>query len=257
MEHIKTFWRRRGLLWELVKKGIKLKYRRSYLGILWSFLEPLLTTVVLTIVFGTLLGRGGRDFPVYILCGRLLYSFFSTSTKAASKSIRQNSSMIKKVYVPKYLYPLSSILYNYIITGISLLTLVPLSIYCHVYPTVYMPLVIVPFILLFMLTYGASMILSTVTVFFRDMEYLWDVLLMIIMYTSAIFYYPEKLMNSGFFWILKYNPLYCIIMNFRYAMFGQPLDMQYVLIAAAYGIGLSVIGTYAFYKKQDEFILAI
>ena len=72
MEHLKVFWKRRGLLWELVKKGVKLKYRRSYLGILWSFLEPLLTTIVLTVVFGTLLGRGDEKFTRYVLCGELL-----------------------------------------------------------------------------------------------------------------------------------------------------------------------------------------
>lgn len=257
MKHLKAFWKRKGLLWELVKKGIKLKYRRSYLGIIWSFLEPLMTTIVLTVVFGTLLGKGGRDFPLYVLCGRLLYSFYSSSTKSAAKSIRTNASMIKKVYVPKYLYPLSSILYNYVITGISLLVLIPLCIYCRQYPSLHMLYAFIPFALLFILTYGSGMILATVAVFFRDMEYLWDVLLMIIMYTSAIFYTPEKLLKSGYGWILKYNPMYCIIMNFRCAMMGEPLNLQYLLTAAMYGVVLSVIGTYVFYKKQDQFILAI
>ena len=105
-ERMKNFIRYRFLLGELVKKGIKLKYRRSYLGILWSLLEPLLTTCVLTIVFGTLFGNNDPTFPVYILSGRLLYSFFSQGTTGALKSIRSNASMIKKVYVPKYLYPL-------------------------------------------------------------------------------------------------------------------------------------------------------
>ena len=111
------------LLSELVKKGIKLKYRRSYLGILWSMLEPLLSMVVLTIVFGTLYGNTDKTFPVYILSGRLLYSFYSSATKAALKSIRSNAAMIKKVYVPKYLYPLSTVIYNYIIFLISLVVL--------------------------------------------------------------------------------------------------------------------------------------
>ena len=75
-KYLKTFWNRRFLLSELVKKGVKLKYRRSYLGVCWSLLEPLLTTCVLTIVFGTLFGNNSRDFPMYILCGRLLYTFF-------------------------------------------------------------------------------------------------------------------------------------------------------------------------------------
>ena len=113
--YIENFKKYRFLLWELVKKGVKLKYRRSYLGLIWTLLEPLLTMIVLTIVFGTLYGNTDRTFPVYILTGRLLYSFFSQATKAALKSIRQNSAMIKKVYVPKYIYPLSSVLYNYVI----------------------------------------------------------------------------------------------------------------------------------------------
>ncbi|MBR0118690.1 MAG: ABC transporter permease, partial [Eubacterium sp.] len=97
------------LLSELIKKTIKLKYRRSYLGILWTMIEPLLTMIVLTVVFGQLLGRDSTDpafegvpFPIYVLTGRLLYSFFSSSTNTAMKSIRNNSSMIKKVYVPRY-----------------------------------------------------------------------------------------------------------------------------------------------------------
>ena len=257
MEHFNAFWKRRGLLWELVKRGIKLRYRKSYLGIVWSLLEPLLSTIVLTIVFGTLLGRGGRDFPLYVLCGRLLYSFFASSTKSAARSIRANSSMIKKVYVPKYLYPLSSILFNYIITGISLLVLIPLCIYCRQYPTFHMLYSFLPFAVLFILTYGCGMILATITVFFRDMEYLWDVLLTLIMYSSAIMYTPEKLMKSGYDWIFKYNPLFCVITNFRDAIMGNPMEWDYLLTAAVIGTALSVIGTYLFYKKQDEFILAM
>ena len=116
------------LLSELVKKGIKLKYRRSYLGIVWSLLEPLLTMIVLTIVFGTLYGNTDKTFPVYILTGRLIYSYYSTATKSALKSIRANSAMIKKVYVPKYLYPLSTVIFNYIIFLISLIVLAAVSI---------------------------------------------------------------------------------------------------------------------------------
>ena len=98
-----NFKKYRYLLVELVKKDIKLKYRRSYLGILWTLLEPILTTIVLTLVFSKVLGRGDASYPVFILTGRLLYGFFSKSTRASMSSIRRNSGMIKKVYVPKYL----------------------------------------------------------------------------------------------------------------------------------------------------------
>lgn len=256
-ERVSNFFRYRFLLEELVKKGIRLKYRRSYLGILWSLLEPLLTTCVLTIVFGTLFGNKDHAFPVYILSGRLLYTFFSQGTTGALKSIRANASMIKKVYVPKYLYPLSSLLFNYIIFMISLVILLILSLVFGVFPTVYILNAVPCLLLLLILSFGVGMILATIGVFFRDMEYLWNVLLMLVMYTCAIFYYPEKLLNSGFSWILKGNPLYCIIFNFRNAIFGNPMHMKMFVYALGVSILSVIIGLYVFYKKQDKFILQI
>lgn len=144
--YIENFKKYRFLLWELVKKGVKLKYRRSYLGILWTLLEPLLTMIVLSIVFGTLFGNDDPHFPVYILCGRLMYSFFSSGTNGAMKAIRTNAGMIKKVYVPKYIYPLSSVLFNYIIFLISLIVLVAVGIVLKVYPTIYMLQAVVPLV---------------------------------------------------------------------------------------------------------------
>ena len=234
------------LLSELVKKGIKLKYRRSYLGILWSMLEPLLSMVVLTIVFGTLYGNTDKTFPVYILSGRLLYSFYSSATKAALKSIRSNAAMIKKVYVPKYLYPLSTVIYNYIV-GVIL----------GVKPTIYLLQAPVALIIILILSYGSGMFLATIGVFFRDIEYLWSVALMLIMYTCAIFYYPSKLLKSGWAWILKFNPLYCTIQIFRSAIFGEPMYAPYVIYAAAFSVVITIIGLVCFKKKQDNFILYI
>lgn len=252
-----NFWNRRFLLWELVKKGIKLKYRKSYLGIIWSLLEPIMTTCVLTVVFGTLFGNNDRSFPLYILCGRLLYSFFSLGTKTAARSIRTNAAMIKKIYVPKYIYPLSCVVYNYIIFLISLLVLILLSIYSRVAPTWHTFYIIIPLLQLFLLTYGVGVILSVATVFFRDMEYLWDVILMVIMYTCSIFYYPERLINSNFGWILKINPLYGIIQTFRDAIFNNPPDWNLVLYAGCFSISAIIIGHFIFFLKQDNFILKI
>lgn len=245
------------LLSELVKKGIKLKYRRSYLGILWSMLEPLLTMIVLTIVFGTLYGNTDRTFPVYILSGRLLYSFYSSATKTTLKSIRSNSAMIKKVYVPKYLYPLSSVLYNYIIFLISMIVLAVVAAVLGVEPTLYLLQAPVALIILFFLSYGSGMFLATIGVFFRDVEYLWSVGLMLIMYTCAIFYYPSKLLKSGWAWILKFNPLYCIIQIFRSAIFGKPMYPPYVLYAVGFSVMITIVGVICFRKKQDQFILYI
>ena len=256
-KYVDNFMQYQFLLSELVKKGIKLKYRRSYLGMIWSLLEPLLTMIVLTIVFGTLYGNTDKTFPVYILTGRLLYSFFSQATKAALKSIRQNSAMIKKVYVPKYLYPLSSVLFNYVIFLISLIVLAVVSVVLGVKPTTHLWQSLVALVLILFSSYGCGMIWATIGVFFRDMEYLWSVALMLVMYTCAIFYYPSKLLKSGWAWILKYNPLYCVIDIFRSGVFGESMNIDYLIYTVAFAVLSMLIGLICFKKKQDDFILYI
>lgn len=254
---IKEFHQYSNLFAELVRKGIKLKYRRSYLGVIWSMIEPLLTMIVLALVFGTLLGHNGKDFPVYILSGRLIYSLFSQATTTALKSIRQNQAMIKKVYVPKYLYPLSGIVFNYILFLISLVVLLVVALVLRVYPTPRMLLAVIPMLVLFLLSIGVGLILSTIGVFFRDLEYLWNVGLMLVMYTCAIFYYPEKILSSNVSWILQYNPLFCIISNFRSCVFGEPMDIWMLGYSLLFAVVSIIIGCIVFEKNQDKFILHI
>ena len=258
-KYIQSFKKYRFLLRELVKKGIKLKYRRSYLGIIWTLLEPLLTMVVLSLVFSTLYGRDDRAFPVYILTGRLLYTFFSQGTRTAMKSIRANAGMIKKVYVPKYMYPLSSIIFNFVIFAISLIVLVAVSVILGVYPSLWTLTAIIPLATLFILTLGIGMILSTLAVFFRDMEYLWEVALMLIMYTCAIFYDPSMLVKSHTDWILKLNPLYGVIKTFRDSVYGTSMFTEpfWVIMPLAVSLATLVLGTWMFKKNQDKFILHI
>ncbi|WP_026835550.1 ABC transporter permease [Eubacterium xylanophilum] len=266
---LKNFNKYRYLLGELAKKNIKLRYRRSYLGILWTLIEPLLTMIVLSIVFGTLLGRHNTDkafvgvpFPVYVLTGRLLYSFFSSATNSAMKSIRANGAMIKKVYVPKYMYPISGIISNFIIFLISLIVLVAVmgffliqgSYKANINP--YMLMSVFPLLNLMLFATGIGLILATLCVFFRDIEYLWSVMLMLIMYCSAIFYFASG-MKGATLRLVKFNPLFGIIDNFRRSLFGQHMDFN----LAVYTWGVSaiavVIGIIVFYKKQDSFILNI
>lgn len=261
----------RFLLGELVVKGIKLRYRRSYLGVLWTLFEPLLNMIVLTIIFGPLLGYSkDSTFPVYILSARLLFDFFSHSTKECARSIRTNAAMIKKVYVPKYLYPLSHVLFNFILFLISLIVLAVVSLVLQVWPTWRLVYILIPIFNLFVLTLGAGMFLSTAGVFFRDVEYLWNIALTLIMYTCAIFYKVSKYEKTGssVIWILKLNPLYCIITNFRQCLgimhVGddmsaalQAFNWNYVFYSLGFGIALLVVGSILFAKKQDEFILHI
>ncbi|BCN29781.1 ABC transporter permease [Anaeromicropila herbilytica] len=254
---IKNFMKYRFLLVELVKKDIKLKYRKSVLGILWTLLEPILTTIVLYVVFSQL--KSNEDnFAVYILTGRLLYTFFANSTKACVKSIRTNGSMIKKVYVPKYIYPLSSVLSNYITFLISLIVLVGTCAIFRLWPTKYILASIFPLVIILIMSFGFGLLLAAYAVFFRDLEYLWSVVLMMIMYASAIFYDVDKLIKgSKNAWVFRYNPLYAVIVNFRDAVYGRPIEKFYLAYSFLVAIVSLVLGIYVFYKKQDEFILNI
>lgn len=257
-QNIKNFQKYRFLLSELVIKEIKLKYRRSYLGILWTLIEPFLTMIVLYFVFSKLRGRNSTTFPVYILTGRLLYAYFSNATKAAMKSIRNNSQMIKKVYVPKYIYPLSSIISQFVTFLISLIVLVGVAIYLKVRPTIYIFEAIIPLFILFLMVLGIGLILATMAVFFRDMEYLWGVILMLVMYCSAIFYDPSTVLEGGYGWILNINPLYAVITNFRNAVLeGVPLDMNAFIYSSTFSVIALLLGIWMFYKNQDKFILNI
>lgn len=264
-KYIDGFMRYRYLLKELVIKGIKLKYRRSYLGLVWTLLEPLLTTMVLAFVFGELLGNDKPYFPVYILCGRLIYSCFSSTSKVAMRSIRANQAMIKKVYVPKYLYPLSTIIYNFILFLLSLIILAALAIVYRVPMSWHIIEIFIPLIILFILCVATGLILSTVCVFFRDLEYLWEVITMLIMYCSAIFYYLDRIGAAK--QVIKYNPLYCIISNVRCVVmengsiftsmsYGMS-NLKMMLYSLGFSIVALIIGVIMFKKNQDKFILHI
>lgn len=251
---ILTFKKYRYLLFQLVKKDIKLKYRSSYMGVLWTLLEPLLTMMVLVLVFSKLY-HNTQDFPVYVLSGRLLYSFFANTTRSALKSVRANSGMIKKVYVPKYMYPFATVLSGYVQFLISLVVLVAVMIYCGVTPNGHLLEAFFPLTIVLVLTMGAGLWLSTLAVFFRDLEYLWGVALTLIMYACAIFYKVETVIGEKNYWLFRLNPLYSVIENFRDAIYGRSLNVSVMLYSLGCAVVLFVSGLLVFYKNQDKFIL--
>ena len=249
-----TFQKYHYLLYQLVKKDIKLKYRSSYMGVLWTLLEPLLTMMVLVLVFSKLY-HNTKDFPVYILTGRLLYSFFANTTRGALKSVRANASMIKKVYVPKYMYPLASVLSGYVQFLISLVVLAGVAVYCDIMPTWHLIEALVPLFVVLILTMGMGLWLSTLAVFFRDLEYLWSVALTLIMYACAIFYKVETVVGDNNRWLFRLNPLYSVIENFRDAVYGNAMNVPVMLYSVGFSVVLFLSGLVVFYKNQDKFIL--
>lgn len=272
--YVKNFKKYDNLLKELVHKNIKLQYRGSVLGIFWTLLQPLLTMVVMAFVFSQVFGRDGGvvNYPVYLLCGRLLYQLFTSSTKKSMKSIRSNASIIKKVYVPKYLYPISNIISNFITFLISLIDLVLVIAFYNIFIPAkaitfswWILLSPVSIIILVILCFGVGMILATLEVFFRDLEYLYEVFTLLLFYMTPIVYTLDRLKLGKYTVILKLNPLYGIIEFFRGCVINGPKFTQLwadglcwdVLYATIFGIVMCVIGLFIFYKKQDDFIMHI
>ena len=274
--HGENFMKYRFLLSELVHKNIKLQYRDSFLGMLWTFLQPLLTMIVLSFVFNSLFGRDSSkvvNYPVYLLCGRLLYEFFSSSTKRAMRSIRSRAGIIKKVYVPKYIYPLSSVISTFVTFLISLSVLVVVILFfnlTNIHPihiTWRIVFAVVPIIILFFFSLGVGMILATLSVFFRDIENIYDVVCLLLFYVTPIVYTIDRLgfeAGSIQLKLIKLNLLYGIIDMFRACIiwggpdtFWQHWSMHIMLYCCVAAVVCLVVGFLLFYKFQDKFILHI
>lgn len=245
----------RFLIRQLVSRDFKTKYKRSVLGVFWSFLNPLLTMMVQYFVFSNIFKSDIPNYEAYLLTGIVSFNFFSEACGMSLTSVLGNASLITKVYVPKYVYPLTRVLSSVINLGISL---IPLILVCLLTGVQFQKSAVLAFFFLFCLilfSYGLSLLLSASMVFFRDMQFLWSVLSMIWMYATPIFY-PENILPENFRFVLTINPLYYFIQNARLCVLDgispEPTSyLQCLLIS----LGMLLMGSLVFQKSQDRFIL--
>lgn len=264
---VDVFQKYKNLLKELTMKNVKLKYRNSWLGIFWSFLQPLLNMAVLSVVFGGIFGKHSQYivcYPVFLFSGRLLFSFFTTSTKQAMTSFRRNQAIIKKVYVPKYMYPLSSIFSNFVTFAISLLCYVCVWIFFKVtgisggdglFLTWNVLLCFVPMLLLLIFSTGVGLVLSVLCVYFRDIEYIWDVITQLLFYMVPILYPLQNITTEWIRFVIKINPLYSMIELFRQCvLYGYIMSWKLLLYATVVSIITLGVGILFFRWKSDDII---
>lgn len=247
--------RYRFLIHQLVSRDFKTKYKRSVLGVFWSFLNPLLMLLVQYVIFSTLFKQDIVNFPVYLLIGIIAFNFFSESCSMSLMSIAGNASLITKVYVPKYIYPLSRTLSSMVNL---LLALIPLMLFILFSGTRVTPAyLLLPFgifcLVLFCL--GLGMLLGAAMVFFRDTQFLWGVVSTVWMYATPIFY-PEKIVPQQFALVLKINPLYHFIRFARIVVIdGVSPEPKAYLLCLLFAVGMFAAGALVFKKTQDDFIL--
>lgn len=245
----------RFLIRQLVSRDFKTKYKRSVLGVFWSFLNPLLTMLVQYFVFSTIFKSDIPYFAAYLIIGTVMFNFFSEATGMALSSIIGNASLITKVYMPKYIYPLTRVMSSVINLAISLIPMLAVCVLTGVQFHKSAVLTLYFLVCLMVFSLGVGLLLSSAMVFFRDTQFLWGVFTMIWMYATPIFY-PETILPENFQFVLKINPLYHFLTNARLCILDgiSPEPAVYVqcLLMA---LGALVVGALVFRKTQDKFVL--
>ena len=257
-DRIYIFWQYRGLIKQLVEKDVKLKYRRSFLGYIWSVLNPLLVMCVMAVVFTHMFRFDIENYPVYLLSGQMLFNFLNISTTNAMHSITGNASLLKKVYVPKYIFTFSKITSALVDLLFSLGALLIVMLCTGTRFSVYNLLCIIPILELYVFCVGIGMLLSALNVFFRDIQHIYNAVMTAWMYMTPIFY-PVNQLPERLQWVIKHlNPMYFYIGQFRDNIcYGRFAGWGIMLEGVAAALIMLAVGTAVFWKKQDNFILYI
>lgn len=252
---IKQRFKEHGFLFsELVKRDFKKKYKRTYLGMLWSILSPLLSLLVMRIVFTQFFGRNMEHYTIYLFCGNIIFSFFNDATNSGMSSLMDNAGIFSKVNVPKYLFLFSKNISSLINFSLTFVVFIVFSAIDGVAFTPTFLLLIYPILCLIVFNMGVGLILSALFVFFRDIQYLWGVFSMLLMYVSAIFYTTDgytPLVQKLFY----LNPVFVYIKYFRIAVLdaGVP-SLEHHLLAFGYAAIAFLIGALIYKTKNHKFL---
>ncbi|WP_253187082.1 ABC transporter permease [Paenibacillus sp. GP183] len=242
---------------EFVIRDLKIKYRRSFLGYLWSLLNPLLMMIVLSAVFSNIFKFDIPNFPVYLLSGQIIFNFFSEATSMSMSSILSGGALIRKVYIPKYMFPISRVLSSFITLVFSLIALLIVIVVTGVKVSPIILLFPLPLFYILIFSIGIGLILSVLAVYFRDMLHLYSVLLSAWMYLTPIIY-PVNAVPEYVRSIIYSNPMYYFVEAFRdIVLYDQLPTFQNNIICIIYSLLSMAVGLFIFYRNQNKFVLYI
>ena len=254
------------ILKQLVTKDFKIKYRRSVLGVAWSVLNPLLMMVVMSIVFSTIFGQSRNGsitpemYPLYLIVGNITFSVMSESTNQALMSIIWASSLLKKVKVHRWVFPVQKVLFSLVNFSFSLVAVALVMLFFRVVPTWHLILLPVCLLLLMCFCMGLGMMLSALAVFFRDVMHLWTVVITAWMYLTPIFWTTDYISQMAH-WIqvlVVVNPMYNYLQFMRDIFLFNTVPSALTFgLCVAWAILALAIGSTVFHKTEHKFILYI
>lgn len=254
LEEVREIVRYRELLRNLVLRDVKIRYKRSALGFLWVMLDPLLMLLVFYAIFSGLFGQSVGQYSAYVMSGLIMWQFFSQGTKVASSAFLQNRNLINKVYLPKAIFPLSVVSSSLVHFIFSLVPLFVLMLFSGT--KLGLNLALLPYVvgIVFMFSFGIALTVSTLAVFFHDIIYIYDVLLLGWMYLSAIFY-PVSILPQKLQVLMAFNPLYHFISLFRASLYDPALlTAEHAFSGLAFALLSLLIGWTIYCKNRDRII---
>jgi len=249
----------RELLFSLTKKELKVKYRGSFLGFFWSLLNPILIMLVYSFVFSIVLRQGIKEFSVFLLCALLPFNFFSNSVNYGSGSVISNANLVKKIYFPKEIIPLSIVFSNLINFLLELIILfIVLSIFKYKFYTYLYLLPVVIIVQVFFVS-GVSLLVSSLNVLFRDLQHLVSILMMVWFFGTPIIY-PLSMVPERFQFIMQINPMAVFATFYRNIFYyvKYPEGFQWpslwiILICLGITFGTFFLGYFVFKKIEPRF----
>lgn len=244
----------RFLFEELVKREFKKKYKGTVLGMIWSLLSPLLTLLVMRVLFGGFFGDGVNNYTTYLFCGNLVFSYFNESCTQGMTSLRNNADIFTKIKVPKYLFLLAKNVQTLINFALTLVVFLLFCLLDGVTFTWKFLLLVYPVACLLLLNVGVGLILSALFVFFRDMQYLWTVFAQLLMYASAIFYTTDGF-SPQLQGLLHLNPVYLCITYFRQiVLYGNVPGLWFHLLMLFFAVLSTLLGCLIYKKYNQKFL---
>lgn len=239
---------------ELVKRDFKQKYKRTVLGMGWSILAPLLTLLVMKLIFGHFFGHRITHYTIYLFCGNLLYSYFKEATSGSMNSLVSNANIFTKINVPKYLFLLSKNVSSLINFGLTLCIFFVFVLADDIPVTPLFLMLLFPVCCLIILNIGIGLTLSALFVFFRDISYLYNIFTLLLMYASAIFY-QITIVPAKYRFVFYLNPVYCYIEYFRKIVLESKVpSIEYHLLCAFYAFLFLFIGGWMYKKYNHKFL---
>lgn len=239
---------------ELVKRDFKRKYKRTVLGMLWSIVSPLLTLAVMALVFTKFFGNNIEHYIIYLFSGNLVFTFFSDATTGGMRSLLENAGIFSKVDVPKYMFLLSRNVQALINFGLTLVVYFVFVLADGIVPSWKFILLLFPIMCLVVFNIGVGMVLSALFVFFRDVEYLYSVFTMLLMYMSAIFY-NVAIFSATTQKLFYLNPVYTYISYFRkIVLYNMVPSLEHHLLCVGFAILALAIGALVYKKFNYKFL---